>query len=173
MAIHSGDADVIVIGGGIAGLGAALRLKDRGLDPLVLEAESRVGGRMTTDRVNGFVIDRGVTLLGNAFGSMRALVRRLGLSPLVCKGRFSVAFRMPRDAVAIVADASKTCSLIAEFHGAAVWPASVSDSTSSAIIARSSMAAALLAIHSTAKTRGRISGALAGKTCSSASSGPG
>jgi len=84
------DADVIVIGGGIAGLGAAVRLIDRGLEPLVLEAERRVGGRMTTDRVNGFVVDRGVTLFGNAFGSMRALVRRLGLSPLVCKGSFGV-----------------------------------------------------------------------------------
>jgi oxygen-dependent protoporphyrinogen oxidase len=90
MPTHNGDADVIVIGGGIAGLGAAIRMKDRGLEPLVLEAEPRVGGRMTTDRVNGFVIDRGVTLFGNAFGSMRALVRRVGLSPLVCKGSFSV-----------------------------------------------------------------------------------
>src|SRR6266849_11172287 len=90
---HTMDADVIVIGGGIAGLGAAMRLKDRGLEPLVLEAESRVGGRMTTDRVNGFVIDRGVTLLGNAFGSMRALVRRLGLATLVCKGSFSVGIQ--------------------------------------------------------------------------------
>ncbi|PYU68699.1 MAG: hypothetical protein DMG49_15350 [Acidobacteria bacterium] len=93
LAIHSGDADVIVIGGGIAGLGAAIRLKDRGFEPLVLEAESRVGGRMTTDRVNGFVVDRGVTLFGNAFGSMRALVKRLGLSPLVCKGKFSVGIQ--------------------------------------------------------------------------------
>lgn len=69
MSIQSGDADVIVIGGGIAGLGAAVRLKDRGLEPLVLEAEPRVGGRMTTDRVNGFVVDRGVTLFGNGFGA--------------------------------------------------------------------------------------------------------
>ncbi len=93
MAIHSDDADVIVIGGGIAGLAAAVRLKDRGFEPLVLEAESRVGGRMTTDRVNGFVVDRGVPLFGNAFGSMRALVKRLGLSPLVCKGKFSVGIQ--------------------------------------------------------------------------------
>ena len=90
---QSRDADVIVIGGGIAGLGAAVRLKDRGLEPLVLEAESRVGGRMTTDRVNGFVVDRGVTLFGNAFTSMRALVKRLRLSPLVCKGSFSVGIQ--------------------------------------------------------------------------------
>ena len=93
MSGQSRDADVIVIGGGIAGLGAAMRLQDRGLEPLVLEAESRVGGRMTTDRVNGFVIDRGVTLFGNGFGSMRALVKRLGLSPLVCKGKFSVGIQ--------------------------------------------------------------------------------
>jgi oxygen-dependent protoporphyrinogen oxidase len=87
---HDGDADVLVIGGGIAGLGAAIRLKDRGLEPLVLEAESRPGGRMTTDRVNGFVIDRGVTLFGNGFRSMRALVNRLNLSSLMCPGSFSV-----------------------------------------------------------------------------------
>jgi len=86
----SGDVDVIVVGGGIAGLGAAVRLKDRGLEPLVLEAETRVGGRMTTDRVNGFVIDRGVTLFGNGFASMRALVRRLDLSPLVRAGKFGM-----------------------------------------------------------------------------------
>ncbi|HXY23252.1 MAG TPA: NAD(P)/FAD-dependent oxidoreductase [Candidatus Acidoferrum sp.] len=90
---HDGDADVIVIGGGIAGLGAAVRLKDRGLEPLVLEADSRVGGRMTTDRANGFVIDRGVTLFGNGFRSMRALVKRLALSSLVCPGGFSVGIQ--------------------------------------------------------------------------------
>jgi oxygen-dependent protoporphyrinogen oxidase len=90
---HDGDADVIVIGGGIAGLGAAIRLKDRGLEPLVLEAEPRVGGRMTTDRLNGFVIDRGVTLFGNGFRSMRALVKRLGLSSLACPGSFSVGIQ--------------------------------------------------------------------------------
>src|SRR5437660_11144161 len=93
MGSRDADVIVIVIGGGIAGLGAAVRLKDRGREPLVLEAESRVGGRMTTDRVNGFVVDRGVTLFGNGFGSMRALVKRLGLSRLVCKGKFNVSIQ--------------------------------------------------------------------------------
>ncbi|HKP37904.1 MAG TPA: FAD-dependent oxidoreductase, partial [Pyrinomonadaceae bacterium] len=76
-------ADVIVVGGGVAGLAAALRLQDRGLKPVVLEAEPRVGGRMTTDRVEGFVIDRGVTLIGNRFKRMRSLAKRLGLGPLM------------------------------------------------------------------------------------------
>lgn len=95
MSKYDGDADVIVIGGGIAGLGAAIRLKDRDLDPLVLEAGSRVGGRMTTDRIAGFVIDRGVTLFGNGFRSMRSLVKRLGLASLTCPGRFSVGIQDP------------------------------------------------------------------------------
>jgi oxygen-dependent protoporphyrinogen oxidase len=73
------DADVIVIGGGIAGLAAGLRLADRGVTPLVLEAASRAGGRMTTDRIGGYAIDTGVTLLGNRFGAMRGLVAQLGL----------------------------------------------------------------------------------------------
>jgi len=93
MGAGTNDADVVVIGGGIAGLAAALRLKDRGLEPLVLEAEPRVGGRMTTDRLNGFVIDRGVTLLGRGFVRMRALVERFGLSPLVRPGDFSVGIQ--------------------------------------------------------------------------------
>jgi protoporphyrinogen/coproporphyrinogen III oxidase len=87
----SGDADVIVIGGGIAGLAAALRLKDRGLEPLVLEAESRVGGRMTSDRIDGFVIDRAVSFLGKRFQRMRALVKRLELGGSVCDDENTVA----------------------------------------------------------------------------------
>jgi oxygen-dependent protoporphyrinogen oxidase len=83
------DADVVVIGGGISGLGAALRLKDLGLRPLVLESSNRVGGRMTTDRVDGFAIDRGVTFLGRRFRSMRALTQRMGLGSLRCPARFS------------------------------------------------------------------------------------
>jgi len=83
------DADVIVVGGGIAGLAAALRLQDRGLRPLVLEAGDRVGGRMTTDRIGGYVIDRGVTLLGGRFHRMRALAGRMGLGPRLCPTSFS------------------------------------------------------------------------------------
>lgn len=76
------DYDVIVVGAGISGLGAALRLHDAGLRVCVLEREPRVGGRLTTDRVNGFVIDRGVSLWGKRFKHIRRLLGRVGKSEL-------------------------------------------------------------------------------------------
>jgi oxygen-dependent protoporphyrinogen oxidase len=82
------NQDVIIVGGGIAGVAAALRCQDRGLVPLVLEAKPRVGGRMTTDRVHGFIIDRGVTLLGKKFTRMRSLAHRFGLASRMHNGGF-------------------------------------------------------------------------------------
>lgn len=42
------DADVLVLGAGAAGLGAARVLNDAGVDALVIEARGRVGGRVLT-----------------------------------------------------------------------------------------------------------------------------
>ncbi|HZM23636.1 MAG TPA: FAD-dependent oxidoreductase, partial [Anaerolineales bacterium] len=39
--------DAIIIGGGVAGMTAALHLAERGLKPLILEADERVGGRFS------------------------------------------------------------------------------------------------------------------------------
>jgi monoamine oxidase len=55
----------------------------------VLEKENRVGGRMTTDRMNGFIIDRGVTVLGDEFGNMKKIVKRFSLQKYVSPIRFS------------------------------------------------------------------------------------
>jgi len=48
------DADVIVIGAGVAGLEAARRLLDAGLSVVVLEARPRIGGRIDTHRPAGW-----------------------------------------------------------------------------------------------------------------------
>lgn len=57
--------DAIVVGGGFAGLSAAVRLASRGARVLVLEAKARLGGRATSfvDRDSGEVVDNGQHVL--------------------------------------------------------------------------------------------------------------
>lgn len=49
------EREIVIIGAGMAGLAAAQRLRQAGLLALVLEARSRVGGRVWTDRSHGVV----------------------------------------------------------------------------------------------------------------------
>ena len=50
--------DCAVIGGGLAGLSAALTLQEKGADVVLLEASDRVGGRVATDEISGFLCDQ-------------------------------------------------------------------------------------------------------------------
>ncbi|WP_425834712.1 NAD(P)/FAD-dependent oxidoreductase [Streptomyces fractus] len=49
---------IVVVGAGVAGLAAARHLTRAGLRPLVLEAATGIGGRMSTEKVDGFRLDR-------------------------------------------------------------------------------------------------------------------
>jgi monoamine oxidase len=60
------SVDVVVIGAGVAGLSAAAALRDAGLDCVVLEAGSRVGGRAWTVDLQGAPVDLGASWLHNA-----------------------------------------------------------------------------------------------------------
>lgn len=51
--------DVIIIGGGAAGIGAARRLAAHGISALLLEASSRLGGRAHTQDLAGYPLDLG------------------------------------------------------------------------------------------------------------------
>jgi len=76
-------ADVVVVGAGLAGLRCAQALAAAGRDVVVLEASGRVGGRIRTDRVDGFLVDRGFQLLNPAYPAVRRWVDvdALGLQP--------------------------------------------------------------------------------------------
>lgn len=78
------SGSVAVIGAGIAGLTAACRLKKLGMEVTVLEASDRVGGRMTTDRRDGFVIDRGAQFLSDGYTVIGSLINELGLDSGLC-----------------------------------------------------------------------------------------
>jgi phytoene dehydrogenase-like protein len=70
---------VLIVGGGLAGLTCARELLRRGITPLVLEAGDDVGGRVRSDRVDGFVLDRGFQVLFEAYPAAR---RQLDLPAL-------------------------------------------------------------------------------------------
>ncbi len=53
--------DVVVIGGGFAGLTAARELRHAGLDVLLLDARERIGGRTMTTEISGHTVELGGT----------------------------------------------------------------------------------------------------------------
>ncbi|MGY3051957.1 phytoene dehydrogenase-like protein [Pedobacter sp. UYEF25] len=61
------EGKVIIVGAGLAGLTAAKVLKDAGKSFLVIEASDAVGGRVRTDEVDGFLLDRGFQVLLTAY----------------------------------------------------------------------------------------------------------
>ena len=77
------ERDVVVVGAGLAGLRCTQALTDAGRDVVVLEASDTVGGRIRTERIDGFLMDRGFQLLNPAYPAVRRWVDvdALGLQP--------------------------------------------------------------------------------------------
>ncbi|MEO8164180.1 MAG: NAD(P)-binding protein, partial [Betaproteobacteria bacterium] len=72
------DADVIVVGAGLAGLQAAILLQDQGLDVLILEASARVGGRVfTLDHIAGHP-EAGGSEIGSDYARVLDMLGRIG-----------------------------------------------------------------------------------------------
>ena len=65
------DNDVIIVGAGLAGLSCARHLAAAGIPFVILEAGRRIGGRIKTDRVDGFLLDHGFQVLQTAYPEAR------------------------------------------------------------------------------------------------------
>jgi monoamine oxidase len=74
------DADVLIVGAGLAGLQAAATLKAHGLEPLIVEARDRVGGRIRGHRLDsGGVVESGAAFVGPTQDHILALADELGI----------------------------------------------------------------------------------------------
>ena len=70
----SASPDVLIVGAGLAGLACAIHLNRAGRSVQVLEASDGVGGRVRTDRVDGFLLDRGFQVLLTAYPEAQAML---------------------------------------------------------------------------------------------------
>jgi phytoene dehydrogenase-like protein len=61
------NADVLIVGGGLAGLCCARTLQEKGVSFQILEESDGIGGRVRTDEVDGFLLDRGFQVLLTAY----------------------------------------------------------------------------------------------------------
>lgn len=79
------DADVVVVGAGVAGLAAARALALGGQRALVLEARDRIGGRTWTDSSLGVPVDLGASWIHGVDGNpLWALAPRFGIDTVEC-----------------------------------------------------------------------------------------
>jgi oxygen-dependent protoporphyrinogen oxidase len=70
---------VLVVGGGVAGLACAWRLQQRGHTVHVLEREAAAGGRMRSERVGDYIIDRGAQFIASGYQNLRRVADELGI----------------------------------------------------------------------------------------------
>lgn len=64
---------VVVVGAGLAGLNATLTLQDAGAEVTLVDASDRAGGRVATDVVDGFLLDRGFQLINANYPELKKL----------------------------------------------------------------------------------------------------
>ncbi|KAK9917191.1 hypothetical protein WJX75_001718 [Coccomyxa subellipsoidea] len=66
--------DVVIVGAGMGGLACGLELHKAGVNFAILEASDGVGGRVRTDQVDGFLLDRGFQIFLTSYEEAQAML---------------------------------------------------------------------------------------------------
>lgn len=92
------DVDVVIVGAGLAGLSCARHLMNRSVSLIVLEADDRIGGRLKTDVLDGFLLNHGFQVLQTAYPEARRQLdyHRLELKPFAPGAIIRVAGKFKR-----------------------------------------------------------------------------
>ncbi len=94
-----GERDVTVIGGGLAGITAAIRLADAGRRVTLLESKPRLGGLTYSFQRGDLTVDNGQHVFLRCCTAYRALLTRLGVTDQVeLQPRLDIRVRSPRSA---------------------------------------------------------------------------
>ena len=115
-----------MIGAGFAGLAAAVALADGGLEPVVLEARERVGGRVHSRRLaNGAVVELGAEFVEHDHQTVVATAARLGLA--MAPAGMAYGDREPRgglgsDRATVLAEVARLQTLLADGDGGPTAP---------------------------------------------------
>lgn len=64
---------IVVVGGGLAGLRAALTIQESGQQVALIESQESVGGRISSERIDGFTIDRGFQVINPGYREFESL----------------------------------------------------------------------------------------------------
>jgi phytoene dehydrogenase-like protein len=104
------QAPIIIAGGGVAGLACASLLIQQNLPVVLFEASDRVGGRVRTDIVEGYRIDRGFQVLPAAYPALSRVVSLAELGP------------RPFDSGAIIWDGTTQHHLVSQFSDPKALP---------------------------------------------------
>lgn len=111
------DKPVLIVGGGLAGLSCALRLRHLGIPFQLFEASDDIGGRVRTDLVDGFLLDRGFQVFLESYPECSKVLdyESLELQPLEPGAMIHLDGKFHR-----VADPIRKPSLIKESLGAPI-----------------------------------------------------
>ena len=83
--VAGGGRDVVVVGGGISGLAAAYEAARAGARVLLVEADDRLGGKIKTEHVEGFVVEAGPDSFISYRPAATELARELGLGEAIIR----------------------------------------------------------------------------------------